>query len=122
MSAEGTGPQYSLTKLGDTLLVAPHSALHDSAIVKMTDNLLGKLRQGEFNNLILDVSGIATVDSFMMRAVGELTRAARFLGVDVVLSGVRPDTALTLVELGVYFSDIPTALNLEEAMKILKEE
>ncbi|MFW6111303.1 MAG: STAS domain-containing protein [Thermoproteota archaeon] len=122
MSAAGTGPQFSLTKLGNTLLVAPHSALHDSAIVDMTDNLLGKLRQGEFHNLILDVSGIATVDSFMMRAVGELTRAARFLGVNVVLSGVRPDTALTLVELGVYFSGIPTALNLKEAMKILKEE
>lgn len=122
MSNQGSGSEYSLTKIGDTLLISPYMALHDSEIIRMTNDLLDLLGKGNINNLIMDVSGIITVDSFLIRAVGELTNAARFLGVRVVISGIRPDTAITLVELGISFPDVRTSLNLEEAMKLLKDE
>jgi rsbT antagonist protein RsbS len=108
--------------MGDTLLISPFTALHDSAIIKMTNDLLGLLGEGKYNYLIMDVSGIITVDSFLIRAVGELASSANYLGVSVVISGIRPDTAITLVELGISFPDVKTALNLEQAMKLLKDE
>ncbi|MBD3206176.1 STAS domain-containing protein [Candidatus Bathyarchaeota archaeon] len=122
MSIEGSGSEYSLTKIGDTLLISPYMALHDSEIIRMTNDILDLLGEGKINNLIIDVSGIITVDSFLIRAVGELANSARLLGVSVVISGIRPDTAITLVELGISFPDVKTALNLEEAMKFLKDE
>lgn len=112
----------SFLKIEDFLLVTPQEAMHDVAAMRFKDDVLGRVKETRISGLILDLSGIDIVDSFMGRTIGEIANSAGLLGVEVVIIGLRPEVAITMVELGVSMGRVHPILNLDLALEFLRNQ
>jgi rsbT antagonist protein RsbS len=107
-------------KTGEYLITSPQVTLHDRLAVQFKDNVLRRIVETKAKGLVLDVSAIDIVDSFLVRQIGEIATAAGIMGAKVVVVGIRPDVAMTLVEMGFEFRDIYTARDLEGGLEKLQ--
>lgn len=114
--------RVSFLKIEDFLLVTPQEAMHDVAAMRFKDDVLGRVKETRISGLILDLSGIDIVDSFMGRTIGEIANSAGLLGVEVVIIGLRPEVAITMVELGVSMGRVHPILNLDLALEFLRNQ
>ncbi len=80
------------------------------------------MKETKISGLILDLSRIDIVDSFMGRTIGEIGNSASLLGVEAVIIGLRPEVAITMVELGVSMGEVRPILNLDLALKFLRNQ
>ncbi len=112
----------SFLKIEEFLLATPQEAMRDLAAVRFKDDVLRRVKESRVNGLILDLSGIDVVDSFMGRTIGEITNSAALLGVEVVVIGLRPEVAITMVEMGVSIGQVHPFLNLDLALKFLRDQ
>jgi rsbT antagonist protein RsbS len=110
-----------ILKSGDYLITSPQVALHDKLAVQYKDEILERIVESRAKGLVLDVSAIDVVDSFLVRQIGEIASAASIMGAQVVVVGLRPEVAMTLVEMGLSLRGVRTARDLEKGMKILRE-
>ena len=108
-----------LVKLYDTLLVPLGEELSDREVLELRERLARRLRQQNLRSLIIEVSAMTILDSFVARAVATLSSVATLLGVSTVLVGLSPAIAITLSEMGVELLGVETALNLEDALELL---
>lgn len=109
-----------IIKLGPNLLVSLQGDLDDKAVLRLeaeTTNWVAKTRA---TGVLLDVSSLAVVDSFMARIIARLAAMIRLLGAQTVVVGIQPAVAITLVELGVAMDHVHTALNAGEGMALLR--
>lgn len=109
-------------RIENFLLVTPQEAMHDVEAMRFKDDVLGRVKETKISGLILDLSRIDIVDSFMGRTIGEIANSAGLLGVEVVIIGLRPEVAITMVEMGVSIGRVHPILNLDLALEFLRNQ
>ncbi len=87
----------------------------------MQDDILAKIQETNAKGLIIDVTAIDVLDSFITRVLVEIAKMANIMGVKTVLVGMQPAIAITLVEFGMELTGIQTALNLEKGLELIEK-
>ncbi|RLG37813.1 hypothetical protein DRN79_02610 [Methanosarcinales archaeon] len=111
-----------ILQVEDYLLASIQVPLHDELALRFQRDLLDMIEQSRAKGVIIDITAIDVVDSFITRILVETARMASLMGAETVIVGLRPEISITLVEFGVEFENIKTALDLEHGIKILKEK
>lgn len=111
-----------IIKVGDTLLVSIQSDLQDQVATTMQNDLLSRIEQTSARGVIIDISVVDIVDSFLGRVLADTASMARLMNAVVVVVGIQPSVAITLIELGLELKQIPTALNVESGLRLLREK
>lgn len=119
MSAGFRGPAVPVLALGDVLLISLQGELHDGMAEQLQQDITERIAGSTVTGVVIDVSGVDIVDSFLGRIFAEIASSARLLAARTVLAGMRPAVAITLVELGLTLPGLTTALNVERAMELL---
>jgi rsbT antagonist protein RsbS len=110
-----------ILKMGSCLLVSIQVDMHDQSAQELQDNLTNRISETGANAVLIDISMLEMVDSFIARMLGNISSIARVLDAQTVMVGMRPAVAITLVELGVTLDGIRTALDVEHGMKLLQQ-
>lgn len=110
-----------ILRMGDTLLVSIQVDINDRLATVLQDDLMGEITRTGAAGVLIDISGLELVDSFMGRILGTIASMARVLGADTVVVGMRPMVAITLVELGLSLPGVRTAMDVAQAMEMLGE-
>jgi rsbT antagonist protein RsbS len=110
-----------IINLYSNLIVPIQGAIGDNVMAQLQEDVTRRIEGGGAKGLVIDVSGIEIMDSFMTRNIRDLALTARLMGVHTVVSGLRPAVAITLVEMGLEIPGIQTTLNLERAIECLAE-
>jgi rsbT antagonist protein RsbS len=108
-----------ILKLGDTLLVTIQVDMHDRLAVLLQEDLTARIAQTQARGVLIDISALEIVDSFIGRMLANLAAMARVLDAITVVVGMRPAVAITLVELGLELKGVRTALNVEQGMALI---
>jgi rsbT antagonist protein RsbS len=108
-----------ILKLGNALLVTVQVDMHDRLAKALEEDLTRKIIEANAQGVLIDISGLDIVDSFMGRMLDTIAAVARMLGAETVVVGMRPPVAITLVELGLTLASVKTALNVERGMTII---
>jgi rsbT antagonist protein RsbS len=111
-----------ILKMGDFLLVTIQVDMHDQMAATLQDDLTSKISQLNTKGVLIDISSLDIVDSFIGRMLANTSTMARVLGARTVVVGMQPAVAITLVELGVNLSGLQTALNVEKGMAMLRRD
>nr|WP_203644946.1 STAS domain-containing protein [Streptomyces sp. SID14478] len=106
-------------RLGDVLVTGLLNELDDRSAVAFTDELTERIEGDRARGVLIDISRLEVIDSFVARTLMELTTMARLLGARVIVAGMRPAVAITLVELGIQLTGVETALNAEQGLTAL---
>ena len=106
---------------GSTLLTSFQDDLTDRDALGLQADLLKMIEQTGATSVLMDVSSMVMIDSYQAKLISETAAMTRLLGCEVVLSGIQPKVALTLVELGGSISGVLNALNVEEGMALLRD-
>jgi rsbT antagonist protein RsbS len=108
-----------ILKVGTTLLATVHIELRDDVAHAFQADVLTSIERTAATGLVLDISGLETVDSYVARILAETGRMARLMGTRTVLVGMRPEVAATLVRMGYMMDGVQTALDLEDGLALL---
>jgi rsbT antagonist protein RsbS len=108
-----------ILRLGDILVTGLLNEVDDKAAMTFTEELTGHISAEAARGVLIDISRLEIIDSFVARTLMELTTVARLLGARVIVAGMQPAVAITLVELGIQLVGVETALNTEQAMAAL---
>jgi rsbT antagonist protein RsbS len=108
-----------ILKLGDVLLVSIQVDLQDQGVVALQEDLADRISATGAHGVIIDISAVEIVDSFIGRMFATIASISRLFDADTVVVGMRPAVAITLVELGLPLGDVRTALDLEKGMAVL---
>ena len=108
-----------ILKLGGALLVSVQVDMHDRLAKALEEDLAQKIVATGARGVMIDISGLEIVDSFMGRMLDNIAAVARLLDADVVVVGMQPAVAITLVELGLSLTGVRTALNVERGMALI---
>ena len=109
-----------ILKLGEFLLVTIQVEMHDRLVMGLQDELTEQIVRHRARGVLIDISALEIVDSFIGRALGNIAKMARVLDADTVVVGMRPAVAITLVELGLDLEGVRTALNAEKGMEMIR--
>ena len=109
-----------LLKIGDFLLVTVQVDMHDRLAVALQDDLTERIVASRARGVLIDISALDIVDSFIGRMLGNIAGMARILDAETVVVGMQPSVAITLVELGLSLPGIRTALNIDRGMEMLR--
>ncbi|MGW5473673.1 STAS domain-containing protein [Streptomyces chartreusis] len=109
-------------RLGKVLLVTLQGDLYDSTAEQLRQDIGRTVSDSAVNGVVIDLSGVEIVDSFMGRVLSDVAAMTRLLAAQTVVAGMRPAVAITLVELGLTLPGLRTALNTEEALRLLGAE
>ena len=106
--------------MGEFLLVTLQVDMHDQLALRLQDDLTNAIQAKGSKGVLIDISALEMVDSFMGRMISDVSGMARILDARTVLVGMQPAVAITLVELGMSLPGIDTALNVERGMQLLR--
>ncbi|MFD3656475.1 STAS domain-containing protein [Streptomyces sp. NPDC058620] len=108
-----------ILRLGNVLVTGLLNELDDKAALVFTHELTERVSADRARGVLIDISRLEIIDSFVARTLMELTMMARLLGARVIVAGMRPAVAITLVELGIELVGVESALNAEQGMAAL---
>jgi rsbT antagonist protein RsbS len=108
-----------ILRIGSTLIATVHIELHDEVAQAFQADVLTAIEAGGATGLVVDISGLDTVDTYVARILAETGRMAKLMGTTSVIVGIRPEVAATLVRMGYAMDGVRTALNLEEGLALL---
>ena len=108
-----------ILKLGDALLVTIQVDMHDRLALALEEDLTGRIVATRAKGVLIDISALEIVDSFIGRMLDNIAAISRMLDADTVVVGMRPAVAITLVELGLSLSGVRTALNVDRGMALI---
>jgi rsbT antagonist protein RsbS len=109
-----------ILKLGDFLLVTIQVDMHDQLVMTLQDDLTERIVKTQALGVLMDISSLEIVDSFIGRMIGNIAAMARVLDAETVVVGMQPAVAITLVELGLSLPGVRTALNVDLGMQLLR--
>lgn len=112
--------RIAILKMGEFLLVTIQVDMHDRLALTLQDDLTSQIVQHGSRGVLIDISALEMVDSFIGRMLGSIAGMARLLDAQTVIVGMRPSVAITLVELGMSLQGIRTALDVEKGMAVLQ--
>ena len=110
-----------ILKLGSTLITTIQVELHDTVVDAFQHDVLEEIERTGAAGLIIDISALDTVDSYVARALANTAKMAKLMGTATVIVGMRPAVAATLVRMGYLMEGIETALSLEEGLELQKK-
>jgi rsbT antagonist protein RsbS len=113
-----TGP-IPILRIGSTLLATIQIELHDTVVDSFQNDVLEEIERTASNGLIIDISALETVDSYVARMLANTGKMAKLMGTETVIVGMRPAVAATLVRMGYFMEGIHTALSFEEGLELL---
>jgi rsbT antagonist protein RsbS len=109
-----------ILRMGRFLLVSIQVDMHDRLALTLQDDLTARITETGARGVLIDISSLELVDSFIGRIIGTIASMARVLDAETVVVGMRPAVAITLVELGMELPGVRTALNVERGMRLLE--
>lgn len=109
-----------IIKMGDFLLVSIQVDMHDRLAMTLQDDLTSSVVKNRSRGVLIDISSLEIVDSFIGRMLANIAAMSRVLDAETVVVGMRPAVAITLVELGMSLTGVRTALTVERAMDMLR--
>src|ERR1700739_4298790 len=107
--------------MGNLLLVTIQVDMHDQLAMTLQEDLTTAISKHSSRGVLIDISSLEIVDSFIGRMLANISAMARILDAETVLVGMQPAVAITLVELGMTMPGVRTALNVEAGMEVLRE-
>ena len=110
-----------ILRLGDTLLVTVQVDMHDQLAVRLLDDLTNAISRTRARGVLIDISALDVVDSFIGRMIADVAATSRILDAQTVVVGMQPAVAITLVELGMSLPGVRTALDVDQGMELLRE-
>lgn len=114
--------EIPILKIEDFLIVSFQTELSDDEINSLREEILDRIKATNARGLIIDITALKIIDSFMARSLSSIATTATLLGAKTVVVGMQPAVALTLVELGLRIKwNVQTALNLERGINLLRE-
>src|SRR5919206_2861305 len=111
-----------ILKQGAILIASVQSALTDSDAERLRYDLMERVSRFRAQGIIVDVTAIDVMDSFAARSLRTIAHMTRLRGADTVIVGLQPEVAFAMVQLGMNFEDVHTALDLEEGLAFLQEK
>jgi rsbT antagonist protein RsbS len=109
-----------ILKMGEFLLVTIQVDMHDRLAMQLQEDLTSRISQVGAKGVLIDISALEMVDSFIGRMIANIAGMARILDAQTVVTGMQPAVAITLVELGLTLTGVRTALNVERGMTLLR--
>ncbi|MEW5856187.1 MAG: STAS domain-containing protein [Cyanobacteriota bacterium] len=110
-----------ILQMGEFLLVTIQVDMHDRLAMALQDDLTDRISRTSARGVLIDISALEIVDSFIGRILGNIAKMSRVLDAETVVVGMQPAVAITLVELGLSLTGIRTALNVEKGMALLRK-
>jgi rsbT antagonist protein RsbS len=110
-----------ILRIGEFLLVTIQVDMHDRLAIALQDDLTNRISQTGARGVLIDISSLEIVDSFIGRMIGNIAAMSRVLDAETVVVGMQPAVAITLVELGMSLPGVKTALNVDAGMELLRE-
>lgn len=111
-----------ILRMGDVLLVTIQIDMHDQIALQLQDDLTREIERIGARGVVIDISALEMVDSFIGRLIAETSSMSRVLDAVTVVVGMRPAVAITLVELGVAMPGVLTALNVEKGLQLVRRQ
>ena len=111
-----------ILKLYNCLLISIQWELDDQTALQFQEDLLAKIHETGANGVVIDLTSLDVIDSFIAKVLGDVINMSRLMGAKVVLTGMQPAVAITLIELGIQLEDVKTALDLEKGLETLQQE
>ena len=109
-----------ILRMGRFLLVTIQVDMHDRLALALQDDLTSRIVKDQAKGVLIDISSLEIVDSFMGRTIGNIAGMSRILDAETVVVGMRPAVAITLVELGLSLPGVRTALSVERGIELLR--
>jgi rsbT antagonist protein RsbS len=109
-----------IIQIRNCLLVSIQTELHDRLALDLQSNLMERVRVVGAKGIILDVSAVEIIDSYITRILNDIGKSVRYMGAECFIVGIRPAVAMTLIEMGVELDSVHTALNLDLALEKLE--
>ena len=109
-----------ILRIGDTLVVTIQGDLHDQLALTLQDDLSAQIVKHSARGVLLDISALDMVDSFIARMLSDISGISKILDARTVVVGMQPAVAITLVELGLTLTGVQTAMNAERGIAMLK--
>src|SRR6202050_1728183 len=109
-----------ILRMGEYLLVTIQVDMHDQLALVLQDDLTRAIEKHGARGVLIDISALEMVDSFIGRMISDISGMARILDAKTVVVGMQPAVAITLVELGLSLTGVATALNVERGMQLLR--
>ena len=109
-----------ILQMGEFLLVTIQVDMHDRMATNLQDDLTSRISQTHATGVLIDISALEIVDSFIGRILGNIAKMSQVMDAETVVVGMQPAVAITLVELGLSLTGIRTALNVEKGMALLR--
>jgi rsbT antagonist protein RsbS len=110
-----------ILRMGPFLLVTIQVDMHDRLAVALQEDLTDRIARTGAHGVLIDISALEIVDSFIGRMIADIAAMARILDAETVVTGMQPAVAITLVELGLTLQGVRTALNVERGMRLLQD-
>ena len=110
-----------ILEMGNCLLVTIQVDMHDRLAMTLQDDLTTRISETRARGVVIDISALEVVDSFIGRILGNIAGMARVLDAETVVVGMRPAVAITLVELGLALPGVRTALNVGRGMDLIRK-
>ncbi|HEU4623502.1 MAG TPA: STAS domain-containing protein [Steroidobacteraceae bacterium] len=111
-----------ILRMGQFLLVTIQVDMHDRLAVQLQEDLTARIVTDRAHGVLIDISSLEVVDSFIGRMISNIAAMARVLDAETVVVGMQPAVAITLVELGLSLTGVRTALNVDKGMALLREQ
>jgi len=111
-----------ILKLKDILIVSVQWELDDQTAIQFQEDLLNKMYETAARGVVIDLTPIDFIDSFIAKVLGDVISMSGLMGAKVVITGIQPAVAITLIELGIRLEDVLTALDLENGLDKLHQE
>jgi rsbT antagonist protein RsbS len=109
-----------ILKMGRFLLVTIQVDMHDQLALVLQEDLTNRISKEGSHGVLIDISSLDVVDSFIGRMIANISSMARVLDAETVVTGMQPSVAITLVELGLTLEGVHTALSVEKGMELLR--
>jgi rsbT antagonist protein RsbS len=109
-----------ILQMGDFLLVTIQVDIHDRLALTLQDDLTNRITRSGATGVLIDISALEMVDSFIGRVLGNISKMTQILSAQTVVVGMQPAVAITMVELGLSLTGVKTALNVERGIALLQ--
>jgi rsbT antagonist protein RsbS len=114
-------PKVSILSQASYLIVSIHTALDDSQLIRLQQDLLDQVERKRARGVVIDVAALDVLDSFATRTLTQMARASKLKGAETVVVGIAPEVAMAMVQLSLQMRFVRTALDLEEGLELLQE-
>lgn len=111
-----------ILKLQNYLLISIQTEIDDQTALKFQEDLLNKIREYGSLGVVIDLTSVELIDSYIAKVLGDVVTMSDLMGARVVLTGIQPAVAITLIDLGIPLKNVPTALDLEQGLIKLHQE